>query len=76
MMSLNIGAIALAVAAAWVVSKLIEVFLNLFVHPLRRFPGPVAARATLWWKTVAELRQYKPLAHQLMDLHDIYGKME
>lgn len=72
-MTLNISAVVLAVTAAWVASKLIEIFFNLAAHPLSKFPGPLAARATLWWRTVAECRQYKPLAHQLMDLHGKYG---
>ncbi|KAI0120439.1 cytochrome P450 [Hypoxylon sp. NC0597] len=48
-----------------------HIFYNLFLHPLRNFPGPVAARATRLW------RAYKILAGDLpqtvKQLHDKYG---
>jgi len=46
---------------------------NLFLHPLRKFPGPVAARASGWWKTWVEVVRGKSWVDVLVELHRKYG---
>lgn len=45
---------------------------RLFLHPLRKFPGPVMARTTKWWSAIkaANSFQYRYL---VTDLHEKYG---
>ncbi|RAK97897.1 cytochrome P450 [Aspergillus ibericus CBS 121593] len=42
-----------------------------FLHPLRRFPGPIAARMFGFWLPAKLL--YRPLYRVLEDLHNTYG---
>ncbi|OTA54162.1 cytochrome P450 [Hypoxylon sp. EC38] len=48
-----------------------HIFYNIFLHPLRNYPGPFAAKATFLW------RSYRILAGDLpqtvKELHDKYG---
>jgi cytochrome P450 len=64
------GAAALAVAAttAYLVARIVY---NLYFHPLARFPGPFAHRAT----RLAYLRRYLKgtLPRDLLSFHDRYG---
>ncbi|KAI1372287.1 cytochrome P450 [Hypoxylon crocopeplum] len=48
-----------------------RVFYNLFLHPLRNFPGPIAARATVLWSARKTLSGDLP--QTIKKLHDKYG---
>ncbi|KAH8651231.1 putative P450 monooxygenase [Xylariales sp. PMI_506] len=48
---------------------------NIFYHPLRHFPGPLAARASPWWKVYKEIFQQECIYHALLDLHGRYGEI-
>lgn len=50
---------------------ILKIFYNLFLHPLRRFPGPLLARATVITYQRKILQGY---SHKwLQDLHEKYG---
>jgi hypothetical protein len=48
---------------------------NLFFHLLRKYPGPLAARSTAWWKTYIEVVKEESLVAVLFKLHDQYGNI-
>ncbi|KAI1081484.1 putative P450 monooxygenase [Whalleya microplaca] len=59
----------------WTISTIIDIVYNTFFHPLRTFPGPLAAGATVWWKTYVELIQKKSTVHMLFELHEQHGSI-
>jgi hypothetical protein len=46
---------------------------NIFLHPLRNFPGPLLAGATSGWKAYKEVIKGETLAQELFHLHRKYG---
>ncbi|KAK3337802.1 cytochrome P450 [Cercophora scortea] len=50
-----------------------QVFYNVFLHPLAKFPGPVLAGAMSWWKVWKEVVMKETLAQELFILHNKYG---
>lgn len=48
---------------------------NIFLHPLRKFPGPWMAGATSGWKAYKEVIKKETLARELFALHEKYGTM-
>jgi hypothetical protein len=48
---------------------------NIFFHPLAKFPGPLAARATFYWKAYVECIEQRSFCHVLAELHAQYGEM-
>lgn len=59
--------------ALWVTTELIRVLYNVLFHPLRKYPGPVAASATDWWKTYVEVFKQESMTDVLLDLHKQHG---
>lgn len=59
------------VASLVAVVLLIKILYNIYLHPLRKIPGPFLAKATELWRT----RKYvKGQWHQdILDLHQRYG---
>ena len=58
---------------AWACLKIYQLIYNLFLHPLRTFPGPVAAKATSWWKTYIEVVTQESMTVVLTRLHKQHG---
>ncbi|KAK5987017.1 Cytochrome P450 monooxygenase [Cladobotryum mycophilum] len=52
---------------------LLPMLYNMLFHPLRHFPGPSMAGATLWWKAYKEVFLHQTLATELFDLHEKHG---
>ena len=50
----------------------LRIFYNLYLHPLRKYPGPFAARMGPYWKQYHELKLQK--CHALYDAHKRYGR--
>jgi cytochrome P450 len=48
-------------------------FYNLYLHPLAKYPGPLPARATDWYKTYIEVYRQQSMVHLLIELHGRYG---
>ena len=59
--------------ALWYVTEVARVVYNLLLHPLKTFPGPLAARVTDWWKTYIEVFKQESMVDVLLDLHKRYG---
>lgn len=53
---------------------LCQMFYNVFLHPLRNFPGPLLAGATSAWKAYKEVIKQETIARDLFALHQKYGK--
>ncbi|KAI4858965.1 cytochrome P450 [Hypoxylon rubiginosum] len=59
------------VAAFFAIKVSIRIFYNVFLHPLRKFPGPLVGRATHLWRAIKI--QSGDLPQTVKKLHDIYG---
>jgi hypothetical protein len=58
---------------AWVGRGVLRVVYNVFLHPLRQFPGPNWAKVTEWWKTYIEVVKQESMIDVLVRLHKQYG---
>ncbi|KAI0398145.1 cytochrome p450 monooxygenase [Xylariaceae sp. FL0594] len=63
--------VAIALVAWAVLVAIGTVFYNIYLHPLRNFPGPFLARATNLWRTRKILTGDLP--HTVRRLHEEYG---
>ena len=72
-MDVSISLLVWSLLLAWLILGLYTVFYNLFLHPLRDYPGPLGARSTTWWKTYIEVVKKESFVHLLMKLHKQYG---
>jgi hypothetical protein len=72
-MELNIALLFWTSLLAWISQGLLRVLYNVAFHPLRQYPGPLAARATTWWKTYIEVVKQESLVDVLFKLHEQYG---
>ncbi|KAK8090045.1 hypothetical protein PG997_005006 [Apiospora hydei] len=57
----------------WILYALFTAVYNVYFHPLRRFPGPLAARASNGWKLYMEVFRQESPVHLLQKLHQQYG---
>ncbi|KAK8042079.1 hypothetical protein PG993_006602 [Apiospora rasikravindrae] len=57
----------------WIAYTLLTAVYNVYFHPLRRFPGPLAARASNGWKLYMEVFRQESPVHLLQKLHQQYG---
>ncbi|KAL6855591.1 Cytochrome P450 monooxygenase dtxS2 [Amphichorda felina] len=60
-----------AIAGLKLLTILYQAFYNVFLHPLRRFPGPVTWIAVPWLKNVSQIRGQAD--HQIVRLHEKLG---
>jgi hypothetical protein len=58
---------------AWLGLQIYRLVYNILFHPLRGYPGPVAAKATTWWKTYIEVVRKESFTNTLTRLHKQYG---
>ena len=58
---------------AWLALGVYRLFYNVFFHPLRAYPGPLAAKATTWWKTYIEVVAQESMTDVLYKLHKQFG---
>lgn len=72
-MELQLSLILWTLLLAWLVSGVLRLFYNVFFHPLRAYPGPLAAKATTWWKTYIEVVKQESMTDVLFDLHKQFG---
>lgn len=47
---------------------------NVFFHPLRKFPGPLAGRISEWYRTWIEVFRGRCWIDELEGLHGVYGE--
>jgi hypothetical protein len=58
---------------AWISLRAFRLLYNVFFHPLRAYPGPLAAKATTWWKTYIEVVKQESMVDVLFRLHKQFG---
>jgi hypothetical protein len=58
---------------AWLAVGALRLFYNVFLHPLRAYPGPLGAKATAWWKTYIEVVKQESMTDVLSELHKQFG---
>lgn len=63
----------LGIILAWLGFEAYRVIYNLFFHPLRDFPGPLAARVSGWWITYIEVWKCSSLYIEYIEAHKKYG---
>lgn len=63
-----------AVAAALIAYFSYVIVYNVFLHPLAKFPGPLLARVTVYWKAYIECVLKKSFCDELRELHGRYGR--
>lgn len=51
-----------------------QVMKRLYLHPLARYPGPLIAAFTLWYKTYYDIVMDGGWAEHLEHLHSVYGE--
>ncbi|KIW97596.1 uncharacterized protein Z519_01180 [Cladophialophora bantiana CBS 173.52] len=54
--------------------QLAQVLYNILLHPLRDYPGPLAAQVSGWYKAYIELFLQRSWTDVLIELHQRYGK--
>jgi hypothetical protein len=62
-----------AVLAAAIIYAICIFFYNIYFHPLAKFPGPLPARASSYWKAYIECIANRSFCHELVQLHARYG---
>jgi hypothetical protein len=72
-MELQLAFVLWTLFLAWLALGVFRVFYRVFFHPLRAFPGPVAAKATTWWKTYIEVVKQESMTDVLFKLHKEFG---
>lgn len=60
----------LSALVGWAFMKIVY---NIYFHPLSKFPGPIAAKATDWWQTYHELVKKDNMLDLYARLHEQYG---
>ncbi len=73
-MALSISHAIGGLVLGWVSLQVARLVYNIFLHPLKSYPGPIGAQATEWYKTYIELFQQKNWTDQLIELHQQYGE--
>lgn len=64
-----------AVLGAIIAYAVYTVIYNVYFHPLAKFPGPLIARTTIYWKAYVECIANRSFCHALVELHARYGKI-
>jgi hypothetical protein len=66
--------LVLTLLLAWISQAILRLLYNVFFHPLREYPGPIAAQTTSWWKTYIEVVKQESMVDVLFKLHEEYGE--
>lgn len=62
-----------AALAAAIIYTIYIFFYNIYLHPLAKFPGPLPARTSYYWKAYIECIANRSFCHELVQLHARYG---
>ena len=73
-MELSFSVVLWTSLLAWIAQGLLRLLYNVAFHPLRDYPGPLAARASAWWKTYIEVVRQESMIDVLSILHKQYGE--
>lgn len=58
---------------AWLASGVYHIIYNIYFHPLREFPGPLAGRASGWYLTYIEVWKNESLCDAYLREHQQHG---
>jgi hypothetical protein len=72
-MEVSVSLVVWSFALGWFVLQASRLVYNVFLHPLRAFPGPFPAGASTWWKTYIEVFKQESMTDVLYRLHETYG---
>ena len=72
-MALPLFLIAWTLVVTWLGLKLYTLIFNIYFHPLRKYPGPLCAAVTTWWRTYIEVFKKENWTDVLIRLHEKYG---
>lgn len=72
-MAFQMSLVAWALIVTWLGLKFNNLIFNLYFHPLRKYPGPLCAAATTWWRTYIEVFKKESWTDALVRLHERYG---
>jgi hypothetical protein len=73
MLSISMTA-CLLVAAFLLLITFAQAIKRLYFHPLARYPGPLLAASTKWYKAYYDILMDGGWAEHLEHLHGVYGK--
>ncbi|KAF2651874.1 cytochrome P450 monooxygenase-like protein [Lophiostoma macrostomum CBS 122681] len=69
----TISKLVILVTTSLIAYLIYEAVHSVFFHPLSRFPGPVFAKITRYWKAYVECIADRSFCHELERLHAQYG---
>jgi hypothetical protein len=72
-MAITVSQVVLSATVVWLGRAVAYGLYNVFWHPLSKYPGPAAAKATTWWKTYVEVVRQESMVDALFVLHKEYG---
>lgn len=72
-MGVSVSLLLWSLVSAWLALKFYNAIYNLLLHPLAKYPGPLPARVTDWWKTYIEVVKKESFVHLVIELHEQYG---
>jgi hypothetical protein len=72
-MTIAVSQVIFSVLVVWLGKGVVRSIYNVFLHPLSKYPGPAAAKATTWWKTYVEVARQESMVDVLFELHKEFG---
>jgi hypothetical protein len=75
-MGLRLSVLLWTLVLGWIGVQISRLVYNVFLHPLRAYPGPIGARASTWWKTYVEVLRQESMTEVLLRLHKQYGSYD
>lgn len=74
-MQMNVLFVIGTAVVAWTVHRTWKLLYDIYLHPLKTFPGPRVAAATAWYETWQELILNRCWIDVLQELHKQYGEV-
>ena len=72
-MAITVSQVVFSALVAWLGGAVLRGLYNVFLHPLSKYPGPAAAKVTMWWKTYVEVVRQESMVDVLFELHKQFG---
>ena len=72
--SLPTMSVTVCLAVFLVSATVAQAIKRLYFHPLARYPGPLLAASTMWYKTYYDIIMDGGWAEHLEHLHSVYGE--
>jgi len=72
-MALTTSLVLQAAILSWLAFKLYSLAFNVFFHPLLKYPGPLGAAASTWFRSYVVVIRDESWTDVLTRLHEQYG---